>query len=162
MRINPFSKKEHKTELESTYEIVHAAEKTGIKCLDCGRISWNPVDVKARYCGYCHDFHEIKMLLKSHPEWPRDNETTAEYLKRRNKIMWLWDRIEPWVVGVGIVAWVIKSMVVDVFFRDQFAFAGILALFYGYMIGAGISAYYIRRWENKQKEEVQKRARKNT
>jgi len=29
-----------------------------IRCLDCNRISHHPLDVKERYCGRCHKFHE--------------------------------------------------------------------------------------------------------
>lgn len=29
----------------------------GIKCLECGRISYNQNDVKFLYCGYCNKFH---------------------------------------------------------------------------------------------------------
>lgn len=33
-----------------------------IRCLDCGRTSYHPVDISERYCGYCHEFHSIKRL----------------------------------------------------------------------------------------------------
>ena len=32
---------------------------TGIKCLVCGRTSWNHNDVKNEYCGSCHQFHSV-------------------------------------------------------------------------------------------------------
>ena len=32
---------------------------TGIECLICGRVSWNHNDVEKRYCGWCHQFHDI-------------------------------------------------------------------------------------------------------
>lgn len=32
--------------------------RLGIKCLICGFISWNPNDVRERYCGMCCVFHE--------------------------------------------------------------------------------------------------------
>ena len=28
-----------------------------IKCLICGLISYNPNDVKYKYCGYCYFYH---------------------------------------------------------------------------------------------------------
>lgn len=43
---------------------------TGIRCLVCGRTSWNPNDVRARYCGSCHAFHPIgptRTADRSHP-----------------------------------------------------------------------------------------------
>lgn len=30
----------------------------GIRCLLCGRTSWNPNDVDELYCGHCHRFHD--------------------------------------------------------------------------------------------------------
>ena len=38
------------------YEIVE--EGQAIKCLTCGMTSWHPEDVRHRYCGNCHVFHE--------------------------------------------------------------------------------------------------------
>lgn len=38
-----------------TYEI--AADGKSIRCLRCGRTSYNPDDVQYRYCGCCHRFH---------------------------------------------------------------------------------------------------------
>ena len=48
-----------------TFEIVQEGIQkfrmaaTGIKCLVCGRTSWNENDVKNRYCGNCHQYHDI-------------------------------------------------------------------------------------------------------
>lgn len=43
-----------------TYRLVtHAISgEPGIHCLRCARVSWNPNDVRQRYCGHCHEFHE--------------------------------------------------------------------------------------------------------
>jgi len=44
-----------------TYEILPVeGSHTGgaIKCLKCGMTSYNPNDVKHKYCGNCHEFHE--------------------------------------------------------------------------------------------------------
>lgn len=30
----------------------------GIQCLTCGLISYNPNDIRERYCGACHRFHD--------------------------------------------------------------------------------------------------------
>jgi hypothetical protein len=48
-----------------TYEITD--DGRAIKCLKCNRTSWHPDDVKKRYCGCCHEFHdrpEIDAALK--------------------------------------------------------------------------------------------------
>jgi hypothetical protein len=37
-----------------TFTLVAAGR--AIRCLRCGLTSWNPDDVRARYCGYCHAF----------------------------------------------------------------------------------------------------------
>lgn len=29
-----------------------------IECLTCGRVSYNPNDIKNKYCGNCKRFHE--------------------------------------------------------------------------------------------------------
>lgn len=39
-----------------------------IMCLECGRISIYPADVKDRYCPQCHVFHEdeeLSLLVKT-------------------------------------------------------------------------------------------------
>ena len=38
------------------FEIIE--EGKAIKCLECERVSWHPEDVRQRYCGNCHKFHE--------------------------------------------------------------------------------------------------------
>lgn len=43
-----------------TYEIVTNGRETGIKCLDCNMTSWSSEDVKFKYCGNCHEFHQEK------------------------------------------------------------------------------------------------------
>lgn len=49
-------------------------EYPSIRCPRCGRISFNPNDVRFRYCGHCHAFHasmrdmvKIKSLQHTHP-----------------------------------------------------------------------------------------------
>lgn len=44
--------------MANRYEIISAAGRAGITCMTCGMTSWNPGDVKNRYCGKCHVFHE--------------------------------------------------------------------------------------------------------
>lgn len=41
-----------------TYEILDVAGKAAIRCLVCGKVSYNPNDVRYLYCGYCHTFHK--------------------------------------------------------------------------------------------------------
>jgi hypothetical protein len=52
-----------------TYEIVASpdGERAGIKCLDCKLTSWNANDVKEKYCGNCHEFHEQKARMIMYP-----------------------------------------------------------------------------------------------
>jgi hypothetical protein len=45
------------------------ANDQAILCLDCGLISFNPNDVRERYCGNCHEFHdakEVKARVREH------------------------------------------------------------------------------------------------
>lgn len=42
----------------SSYLILY--DGLAILCLVCGLISYNPNDVKEKYCGHCHIFHEVK------------------------------------------------------------------------------------------------------
>jgi len=44
-----------------TYKIIPVEGAHGdmaIKCLKCGMTSYNPNDVRHKYCGKCHEFHE--------------------------------------------------------------------------------------------------------
>ena len=48
-----------------TYVISDDGE--AIQCLICGSISYNPGDIKNRYCGHCHEFHdELARRLTAH------------------------------------------------------------------------------------------------
>jgi hypothetical protein len=29
-----------------------------ITCPRCGRVSYHPTDIRQRYCGHCHEFHD--------------------------------------------------------------------------------------------------------
>lgn len=54
--------------MTKTFRIVHGKfdgrlEK-GIKCLRCGRTSWNQNDVEKKYCGSCHQFHDVMEMQK--------------------------------------------------------------------------------------------------
>lgn len=39
-----------------TYQIVHDGK--AIRCLMCGKMSYNKKDVEKKYCGNCHQFHD--------------------------------------------------------------------------------------------------------
>ncbi len=48
-----------------TFRIVRTNRgEKGIECLDCGFTSWNRNDVKHKYCGNCHEFHDTKEWKK--------------------------------------------------------------------------------------------------
>jgi len=54
--------------MTKTFRIAHGKfdgrlEK-GIKCLRCGRTSWNQNDVEKKYCGSCHQFHDVMEMEK--------------------------------------------------------------------------------------------------
>jgi hypothetical protein len=42
----------------TTYTI--SKDGQSITCLICGMTSYNPNDVRERYCGNCHGFHDVK------------------------------------------------------------------------------------------------------
>ncbi|MBA7533406.1 hypothetical protein ES705_25645 [subsurface metagenome] len=48
-----------------TYEILYNG--IAIKCLICGLISYNLNDVKSKYCGHCHIFHEELYMNRNVP-----------------------------------------------------------------------------------------------
>lgn len=55
-----------------TYEILEAG--AAIRCHACGRVSHHPRDVKQRYCGHCHRFHDRQapMLIWTLYDHPQD------------------------------------------------------------------------------------------
>lgn len=143
-----------------TYELVEENGHKGIKCLDCNMTSFNENDIKHLYCGNCHEFHDLKELRKK-LNLPNPDETFQEWTKRTSPIFYWWTQIEPYIVGIGVVAWFTKIMIMDIFFPHS-PFTFVFSLFYGYMIGAGIAAYYIRRIEKKEREEADKWRIKNS
>lgn len=42
--------------MDPTFEVV--ADGRAIHCFVCGYTSWNLNDVRARYCGHCHRWHD--------------------------------------------------------------------------------------------------------
>lgn len=42
-----------------TYRLERDGE--AIRCLVCNMLSHHPEDVKHRYCGWCHQFHPVKV-----------------------------------------------------------------------------------------------------
>lgn len=39
------------------YSLVRSGDQIGIRCTSCRLTSWNPYDVRNRFCGACHTFH---------------------------------------------------------------------------------------------------------
>lgn len=58
----------------STY-LIHPES---ITCLLCGRTSYHPDDVKHKYCGHCHIFHEDLEQETQH-----ENQRTPEIPDRQ-------------------------------------------------------------------------------
>ena len=38
--------------------ILHPNGRRALRCMKCGLTTWHPYDVRYRYCGYCHTWHE--------------------------------------------------------------------------------------------------------
>ena len=50
---------------EQTYEILlDTGEGRAIRCNVCGMTSYNANDVRERYCGRCHVFHELRCRFR--------------------------------------------------------------------------------------------------
>lgn len=43
---------------QNSYELVEDRGVAGIRCTTCNHTSYHPEDVRNRYCGYCHSYHE--------------------------------------------------------------------------------------------------------
>lgn len=54
---------------------------TWIKCLECGRVSPHPEDVKQKYCANCAKFHEEEERLKWYTE---EMKHLADYLQQQD------------------------------------------------------------------------------
>lgn len=54
-----------------------------IKCLTCGRVSHNLNDVKHRYCGYCHTFHEDEDPLAMWTIYEHPLDFPASFVARK-------------------------------------------------------------------------------
>jgi hypothetical protein len=44
--------------LAGRFSLVRRGDGVGIRCHTCGLTSYHPEDVRSRYCGHCHVFHE--------------------------------------------------------------------------------------------------------
>jgi ribosomal protein L37E len=94
---SPPSKLEMPT-LEPTFEIVHSdAGGKGIRCKDCGLTSYNENDIKNKYCGNCHDFHELKMLKQRGAAIAKTGEELIDLIQKdiekMEKDMKKWDYV---------------------------------------------------------------------
>lgn len=63
----------NETEIK-TYVI--SEDGRSIQCLGCGFTSYHPMDVKEKYCGHCHVFHE--------DIWPPDRQWFVEQRQSTN------------------------------------------------------------------------------
>lgn len=72
--------------MNKTYEIVASKDgkQAGIKCLDCNLTSWNYNDVREKYCGNCHEFHEQKERKLLYPHLFK--QTKEEYNNKPDKL----------------------------------------------------------------------------
>lgn len=61
-----------------------ADDEPSITCPQCGRTSYNPTDVKLRYCGACHKFHSA---------------IARQQRKERRKTMTPWERLKDDLFG---------------------------------------------------------------
>jgi len=61
--------------MTQTYEIV--GEGQAIKCRICGSTSWNPGDVRHRFCGKCDQYHADMALFGGTPV-PRQMYRTTD------------------------------------------------------------------------------------
>lgn len=43
---------------KKTYELVKVKRFDGIKCLECGMVSYHPTDIEKRYCHKCGRYHD--------------------------------------------------------------------------------------------------------
>lgn len=74
------------------YHFVQGPHATGITCHACNKTSYHPQDVKERYCGGCHVFHQggadppLADLLNSRPFYTTSGPTipaiTADSLRK--------------------------------------------------------------------------------
>lgn len=46
----------------ATFRVIVGEHGVGIRCLDCGEVSWNKHDVLEQFCARCMEFHETKRL----------------------------------------------------------------------------------------------------
>jgi len=54
-----FAKQQKELEKGPSFQLGHADDGAAfIKCLRCGSVSYNKGDIRERFCGKCHGFHE--------------------------------------------------------------------------------------------------------
>jgi ribosomal protein L37E len=51
-----------KIEEGDTFIIYKEKGKKKIKCTVCGYVSYNPNDVREKYCGHCHCHHPVTVI----------------------------------------------------------------------------------------------------
>lgn len=82
-----------------TYEIITDKDtgSKGITCLDCGLTSYNEHDIEQKYCGNCHEFHELK---KFRNKLRAEDEKSNKRQKQINNWMRAW-LIILFITGAG-------------------------------------------------------------
>ena len=72
----------------ATYKLVYRPDGGGppvaIRCKGCGLVSYHPEDVRQRFCGFCHTFHnEIPVSKVLH--WVEERQKSAEVIELKRK-----------------------------------------------------------------------------
>jgi len=53
-----FETKKKAPEPDLLYYIVEDKTEQYIKCMTCGKVSYNPTDIALKFCAWCNIFHE--------------------------------------------------------------------------------------------------------
>lgn len=48
--------------MEDTFRVIEVDCEEAIQCLVCESISYNKNDIREKYCGRCHQYHDILKL----------------------------------------------------------------------------------------------------
>lgn len=92
-----------------------------IECLLCGRLSYNRNDIKYRYCGKCHKFHDDiqpsppratdKSHLMAHQN--RQNEKVSRQNTKESFWKFYWEMFKsnmPLAILIALLTYIIISM----------------------------------------------------
>jgi len=107
-----------------TYTIVKKGGYSGIRCADCGYISWNKNDVEYRYCGHCNEFHFVKEFRRSRSFLYRNFKAIIWPITLLGGLFYLF---EPFVNDYAVSFWPLHA---------------ILRVCEGFVIGVGVAAVH--------------------